>query len=251
MEHYRQIKQNTDAKGHEKLAEEMASKNQTRLNLDVSRSVIKDLSFLGAYSNLTHIFIVGAKRGLQYLADLPNLEKIGLSQCKVDSLDCLARLDNLVELDLLLGSISDYESIKHISGLKSFTAMKSRSLRDISFLSRLEELQSFKLDQCSRVANIPDLSGNKKLQRVHLEGLKGLSSIDSVASAPNLETLIVIDCKLEPQDFQIFVAHPNKPIVLPGIAPIGSKKGNEVDNLLGSQLMVGFYGTENENFEIR
>lgn len=251
MQDYRQIRQNTDAAGHERLAAEMAEKGQTRLNLDVNRSKIKDISFIGLYKHITHLFLVGAKKGCHHLADLPNLEKVGLSQCKVSSFDCMEGLNKLVELDLLLGSVSDYSSVANLKNLKSFTVMRSRSLKDIDFLSQLRELQYFKIDQCGRVCSIPDFSENKALRRVHIEGLNKLPNIDAIATAPNLESLVVIDCKLEVSDFQPFTIHPKKPIVLPGIAPIGSKKGNLVDELLGDKLMKGFYGTEYENFEIQ
>lgn len=70
-----------------------------------------------------------------------------------------------------------------------------------------------------------------ELRRVHLETMKGLSDLSSVAAAPVLEELLVLDMgHLHPEAFQPFVGHPRLRAATIGLG--STRKNAAVKHLL-------------------
>lgn len=90
------------------------------------------------------------------------------------------------------------------------------------------------------------------MRRVIFEETNRLSDLSGLADAPNLSDVVVSDADaLLPEAFDPIVANPSVGKILPGIALTNTRRWQAVlDRIPAHRLMEGFYGTENETFEL-
>src|SRR5262249_53654652 len=82
------------------------------------------------------------------------------------------------------------------------------------------------LQALRNVQTLPSLARLPSLRRLHLETMKGLTDLRSVAEAPALEELLTIDMRqLAPEAFRPFVGHPSLRRLTVGL---GSLRKNKV-----------------------
>jgi len=249
---YQQVRPGMSEKNLQKLAFDMKEGKQIALSVDIERFTKKDLSFLKHFDHITHLSIRGCShKQIEKIQSLNNLIDLSLLSVKANDYSFLLPMKKLEILDIRLGSSKDFSLLGKLENLKALCFLKINNLKDVSFLSNIINLQYFSINSCKNVTSFPNLSNLNKLRRVHLETMNGLNEIDGISKAPNLSELIVIQSNsLEPNNFNCFIDHVTLKKVLPGIGTLKSKKYRKTCGMFSERTMDGFYGTENENFDL-
>jgi hypothetical protein len=128
----------------------------------------------------------GQQQGIEVLCELHTLEEVTLRSISTKTLDYVAGLPRLWSLDIKLGGIQDFSSIRGKQSIKYLELWQIRGLSDLSFISSLTGLQYLFLQSLRNVTEIPDLYKLSKLRRLYLENMKGLKDVSAITQAPAL-----------------------------------------------------------------
>ncbi|MCH7400080.1 protein phosphatase 1 regulatory subunit 42 [Belliella sp. DSM 107340] len=159
----------------------------TYFGIEETKSTAVDLSFIKEFQNLESLYVDGMKKGLENVKQLKKLRTLTFRGIKLDNLDFLMELNKLEELNLLLGSYKNLDSISNLKQLKSIEFSRVRQIPNFDFLNSLESLEKIEFEGMSKMEVIPNLSNLRKLKRVHLHNNLRLKDIKSVGQIPNLK----------------------------------------------------------------
>lgn len=206
------------------------SEKLTSLFIGRTKSKKPNISVIERFKNLEYLYLEGQNKGIQTISKLKNLEKIVLRSITTNNLDYLKNLEKLWSVDIKLGGIKDFNSLKDIKNLKFLEIWQVRKLLNLDFLSKLNNLQNLFIQSLPNIKEFPDLSNNTELRRIFLENLKGLDNLKSIENIKNLEDFVFWDCKLNPKDFYPVLKNKSLKNVQ---AKFGStRKNDEFDNLV-------------------
>ena len=176
-----------------------ASDMTTLTRLDAPNSNISVLTGLEFATNLTGLDLGSEKIGdtwinsntisdISPLAELTNLEWLGLSRNSISDISTLAKLTHLEWLHLSHNSISDISTLAKLTHLE-WLSLQLNSIEDISALSGLTQLKQLYLGG-NVIADVSPLSGLTNLEILYLWG-NALRDISGLASLTNLTTLLL------------------------------------------------------------
>lgn len=181
-------------------------------SLFIGRTASKkpNVSVISRFSELKYLYLEGHNKGIEEISNLLNLEEIVLRSISTENLDFLKNLPKLWSVDIKLGGIKNFDALAEIRGVKYLELWQIRKLMDISFISKMTDLQNVFLQSLPNIQALPDFKNNKKLRRIGLENLKGLRNIKSAEFAENLTEFYFLDCsQLQPEDFAPILTNRN------------------------------------------
>jgi len=173
-------------------------------SLFIGRTASKkpNVSAISRFSELKYLYLEGHNKGIEEISKLLKLEEIVLRSISTENLDFLKNLPKLWSVDIKLGGIKNFDALAEIRGVKHLELWQIRMLMDISFISKMTDLQNVFLQSLPNIEVLPSFEKNKKLRRIGLENLKGLKKINSVEFVENLNEFFFFDCsQLQPEDF--------------------------------------------------
>jgi hypothetical protein len=184
------------------------------------------------FSRLERLWLFGHTREIEVLGQLKQLRHLSLRGITLPTLRLLTSLDQLEILELKLGGTRNLDDLPRIGRLRYFETFLVRGLSDLGPVAEIESLEYLFLQAQKQVTSLPSFKQARKLRRVHLQTMKGLRDLASLARAPAIETLVAFDMgHLTPEHFRPFVAHPTLREAAIGL---GSKRKNDaVEALLG------------------
>lgn len=151
------------------------------------------------------------------------------------SLRPLSRFQQLRRL-FLEGHTKDIQAISGLTTLADLRYLELwliRGLNDLSPVAGMAHLEYLFLQALRRVELLPDFSGSRALKRVWLETMKGLTDFSSLASAPSLEHVALIDmAHLAPEAVTPLLDCPELRSVRAGFG--STKKNRRAQEILGS-----------------
>ncbi|PIE47965.1 MAG: hypothetical protein CSA42_01040 [Gammaproteobacteria bacterium] len=252
----RQLQKNLSLEKLRQIGEDMRAKGHLSLTIDMDRLEKKDLSFLEHFQHLNRLIIRGGTQSqVKKIILVTGIKSLCLIGVKLNDYEFLKHFKNLEVLDIRGGGVKNYSALGEINNLKAILLMDLRALKEIDFLSNLENLQYIRLDGCSNVEAIPSLKLLNRLKRVVIENMMRLNDICGVSEAQNIQELIVLslNSNLKADNFICFLNHKTLRNILPGIAPKGSKESIKVDLLLEGRRMLNsdYVGGRFEYFEIK
>ena len=146
--------------------EELATVTRLRLGRQTSPGTLDDydIALLLRCINLKELYLDGMfieAEHLRWLAVLPALESLGLSQTHLRDLTPLADFVNLRHLDLRVNQISDIGPLAGLTNLRVLD-LESNEIADITPLSGLIRLQALNLNR-NRIVDLKPLVDNPGL----------------------------------------------------------------------------------------
>lgn len=152
----------------------------------MGHSIVFDCEWLGRYQNLKTLYLGGkAKKHIESIAELEQLEDLTLRGIKLKSLDFL-RERKLHTLSIHLCGMNDLTSLTGFDCLKSLELWRIAKLEDISFISTLTGLEHLRLRDLKHITALPDLSALKNLQEIILDHVP----IDAAVLPADLQKII-------------------------------------------------------------
>jgi hypothetical protein len=183
---------------------------------------VTDLSPLVALVQLKRFFLSGARNltDMGPLSDMPSLRELKLIGLrKLKDFSPLSQMPALEDLDLVAcDNLKNLDGIKGNSGLHTLVVQDCHNLQEINAVSGLSALRELTLEYCNRFkgweglvlpeslevlrvfimstdSDLACLKGHTGLQVLYLSKVKGLSSMETISTLPNLRKLTVEDCK--------------------------------------------------------
>ncbi len=109
--------------------------------------------------NLQHINLNKYKSKVKNLSDFPvttNIEKFGLVQSNLESLEGLSRFSKLNHLELsYMPKFRDISELKHVRGtLRQLELEKCKAIEDYSVLTSLKNLERLIISDCAEISSI-------------------------------------------------------------------------------------------------
>jgi internalin A len=197
------------------------------------------LGFLRRFPRLEDLFLEGHTRDIEVVSTLLNLERLTLRSITLPDLKLLLPLRNLWSLDVKLGGTKDLRLLPEIGGLKYLELWMVKGLQDVNAIGEILTLQNLFLQALKNVTALPSFSKLRRLRRVTLDTMKGISDLSPVADAPALEELFVVAAnQLQLDHFKPFVGHPSLKCATIGLGSI--RKNEQVEKLLGVPKCHGF-----------
>ncbi|WP_345764681.1 hypothetical protein [Diaminobutyricibacter sp. McL0608] len=210
----------------------------------------KRLSVAGLerFRNLRELWVSKNTKDIDVVSTLTSLEDLTLMSMKLPDLSIVSNLVNLREFELALGGTQNLTGLETLPKLSKLYIWRVRGLTDLSIVSELKHLERLTISNLPHVAAIPDLSRLDQLEDVafaalplvtaipdlsrpphlksfHLGDMRGIKDLRPLLSAPELETVSLIEMQhLKPEDVGILAANPTLRYVRAGL---GSTRKNE------------------------
>lgn len=186
-------------------------------------------------------------KDLAAIETLTGLEELSFLGFTFKSLDVVRPLKNLETLWIGFGSVPEIGPVGELLKLKALEILRVRDQCDLSPLSQVKTLQYLALGDMKQVAAMPDCSSLKALRRVYLDTMNGVTDLRGLASALNLEDLIICSSKFEADVFDAIIAAARPKRVTVGLA---SRKAEvAVEAALGKRA-VSVFGTKDEKIRL-
>lgn len=178
---------------------------------------VRDLQGLAAVADsLVSLRLGGAKRktSLEPLRQLTALEDLAWGDSSYTDIDAVAALPSLRELSLVRVSLTDVFSqpfrgaiealslygpiqqtrldlAESLRGLRFLELQRNTKLADVEAAGDLPYLECLALDHLPALTRLPDLAGLTRLERLELFGLKRLTDLSVIRSAPALREVVL------------------------------------------------------------
>jgi internalin A len=167
------------------------------------------LAFLRRFPRLRSLELEGHTKDIDAIGALSQLDDLTLRSITLPDLSILRPLKRLRSLEIKLGGTKNLGLLPEIGRLRYLELWLVRGLADLEPVGSVRTLQFLFLQALKQVKTLPSLAGLRSLRRIHLETMKGLSDLRTVADAPAVEELVVIDMpQLTVEAFRPFVGHP-------------------------------------------
>ena len=212
-----------------------------------TRSRKPDLSPISRFKKLKYLYIEGHSKGIDAIAELAKLEKVVLRSISMENVNFLKFLKHLWSVEIKLGGIKNFEALEKMAGIKYLELWQIRKLANIDFISNMYDLQYLFLQSLPNIKKLPDFLENKKLRKIYLENLNGLSDLKSLEFVPKLEEFIFVNCsKLQPAELLPVLKNKNLRFATAGF---GSDKRNILFKELAKEFNKQQYKNEPFVFE--
>ena len=150
-----------------------------RLVLAENRKRNINLSSLARCGSLDELFIHGHSKGIDAIAGLPHLRKLGLgAYARAHPLDFIAAISGLKALTLILGGRANIDDLSSTT-VEMLQVLRVRGVTTLGDLSRLPALSALRIEDQLQLFQL-DLSGPKleRLQLFNCRNLAELSGLD-------------------------------------------------------------------------
>ena len=221
---------------------EEASRELRALRLGRTKSTRPRLDSIGGLGKLHTLSIEGHRKGVEVLTELTGLRQLKMSAVPLPDLELLVPLTRLWCLRLGHCGLVDLGALPHLERLRSVELTAIRRLADLSPLGRVKHLGALRLCSLSAVQKLPSFRRLRCLRRLELESMKRLGSLKPLAGASALESLTVIEPRLDPAAFRCLVRHPALQRLRVQYDSAG--KTARLDKLLGCSAAYGVYRFE-------
>ena len=191
------------------------------------------LKSIGRFRELRALFLEGHTKDIEVLSDLRAITDLTLRSITLSGLELLRPMNRLRALDIKLGGTTNIAALPTLGPIQYLEFWQVRGLSDLSPIADMTDLEFLFLQSLRRVEKLPSFENSRRLKRIWLETMKGLSDVSTAAAAPALEHLAVVDMgQLEPEALRPLAARPSLKSVF---AALGSaKKNNRAREILGS-----------------
>ncbi|MEQ8821885.1 MAG: hypothetical protein RLY93_16735 [Sumerlaeia bacterium] len=180
--------------GFVSFCEELRDRGETSLALDMDDVAFAHVPW-EAMAFVKNLQLIGTPKNFEGISGLSQLEDLSLTSTKIETLDPLKDITCLEILYLFSSVPKNVQSIGKLSRLKALLLVDLKKLQNLEFISGLSQLQYLEVSSVSGVSSFPDCSGLTRLRRVDLESLKDLTSLEGLAKAPNLHTVLCVMCR--------------------------------------------------------
>ena len=136
-----------------------------------------------------------------------SLKELRASHLKTGGLNCPSNLKNLSELrvlDLFRCKVRDFEFISHLKGLRFLEYSYSRSIRDVSVLGSLYNLERIDFENCPNLENLEALAKLPKLRVLRLNKCRSVQSL-SFLQDTGVECLEFYETSIKDNDLSFLV----------------------------------------------
>lgn len=189
---------------------ENINSNIKELYLEKTKSKKPKISMISRFSQLESLYLESQQKGIEVINSLKKLKKITLRSITTRNLEYLENLNELWRIELKLGGIKEFDSLKKIPNLKYLELWQIRGLNNLNFISELFKLQMLSLQSLRNVESFPDLSNLNYLRRVGLENMKNLNSLERFRNCKNLKEFIFYDASnFEPKSILPLLENPS------------------------------------------
>ena len=152
-------------------------------NLDLSGLTIDNLSFLSSLMKLVSLDLSGSNfpvESMPYIAALPSLKRLSLSDCNLSTIENLANSWSLTELDLSNNTIRNLEALESIPNLQKLY-LQHNAVNSLEIVGTLDDLEVLDASFNS-ISSMKPLSACSKLKELrmdhnYLSELKGLRDL--------------------------------------------------------------------------
>jgi hypothetical protein len=216
---------------------EVSPRHLHALSLGRTKSKKPSLAPLARFAKLRTLYLEGHHKDIEVLSGLRALEDVTLRSVTTPDLGYLRPLSKLRSLDVKLGGI---KSLSAIAGMKSVAYLevwRVKGLAEVDVAGQLPGLQYLFLQALPAVEQLPSFARSRALRRVHLQGMRGLRDVSSLARAPALEELVVYEGEgLDPDDFEPVLA---KQSLARAVGLFGNRRQNERFVALAAKHGIG------------
>ena len=182
------------------------------------------LAILDRFTDLRRLYLEGAHRDLDMIANLTTLRSLTLHSITMPDLALLLPLERLRALDIKLGGTTQLNLLPEIGAIEYLELWMIRGLNDISAITDMQHLTFLYLESLKNVTRLPDLSHLGQLDTVWLETMRGLADLAPLATAKGLRRLAVVNMPhLQPSAFTPLAGSPTLEEFIPDL---GSNKKN-------------------------
>ena len=120
---------------------ENINSNIKELYLEKTKSKKPKISMISRFSQLESLYLESQQKGIEVINSLKKLKKITLRSITTRNLEYLENLNELWRIELKLGGIKEFDSLKKIPNLKYLELWQIRGLNNLNFISELFKLQ--------------------------------------------------------------------------------------------------------------
>jgi len=121
----------------------------------------------------------------------------------------LARLPDLISLDVRGGSGTNLDIARGCQGLQMLIVNQIRGLTDVSVIADLTGLRCLDIYGLPRVTRLPSLEALRSLERINIGSMKGLESLKELLDAPALRELELLrSVPITETDLNQMASHP-------------------------------------------
>lgn len=147
-----------------------------------------DLSYLSKYNCLKDLFLVGFTKSIEVLAELKDLEKLGLSQISnKQSLSFINKIVSLRALFIILGGRTDIDEVVS-PFLERLEIIRVRGLGKLS-LENYVGLRQLIVEDQIQIKEIEFSEANGLLGSISINNCKGLSGLNGLTDLAVLKSL--------------------------------------------------------------
>ena len=169
----------------------LQNKELTDLGIGETKSTAVDLSFIREFKKLTTLYIDGMKKGLDNASELSELERLTFRGVKMNNLDLINNLENLMQLRLLFGSYKNLDAISNVKSIRTLEISRTRQIPNYDFLKSMNNLNSLYFEGMSKMEKLPDLKGLTNLKRIQIDNNSRLTDIKNINQLPSLEIFLL------------------------------------------------------------
>lgn len=167
------------------------------------------LRMLERFPSLRGLHVERHHKDFDTVCGLTQLRGLSLRSMTLPNLDFLSAFPHLRHFELKLGGSKNLSGLSDLKNLRYVELWLIRGLTDAGVLGDLTSLEALFLQALKHVAALPSLRNLRSLRHLYLEQMKGLRDLHSVAEAPALEDLTVVDMpQLPVSAFSVFRGHP-------------------------------------------
>jgi hypothetical protein len=177
------------------------------LSLHRTKSKKPSLASLARFTQLRELRLEGQAKDIEVVSGLQKLRKLTLRSVTTADLSYLRSLPKLWFLDLELGGLGSLSAIAGMESIEYLEVWQVKGLTEVDAVGALPRLQYLFLQSLARVKKLPSFARSRALRRVHLQNMRGLADVSSLATAPALAELVVYDGRHQaPEDFEPVLA---------------------------------------------
>ncbi|APV48721.1 hypothetical protein BWI17_02900 [Betaproteobacteria bacterium GR16-43] len=160
------------------------------LYLPFTKRRIRGLDTLQRFTGLRRLAISGNVPGIEVVSKLTALEKLDLFRTKVATLDALAGLPRLRDVEVARSTVGDATALARAPALERLAFNEVRGLDDLAFVPRCASLSRLQFFFCKTDAALPSLAPLKALEQLRLTGSSPRARIEDLWAAPMLTHLL-------------------------------------------------------------
>jgi hypothetical protein len=140
--------------------------------------------------------------------NIPSLECLDVEYLKVTDLSCFFQAKALRALRLSNAALRSAQGIENLSSLCELRLLKCRSLKDITHLRFVDNLEILELEGVPNISSVEPIYGLKKLKKLFVDSRNAKQvNFDWLENIPELECASIL-IETDNIDWTVFAKHP-------------------------------------------